>query len=101
MIVRFWGVRGSSPTPLAPEELRNKIAAAVQRIKPADLKNSDSRQRFLSGLPPEIFGTAGGNTACIEVRTAENTLIILDTGTGLRELEKRTRRLRPVIKALR
>jgi len=98
MIVRFWGVRGSSPTPLAPEELRNKIAAVVQRIKPSDLKNTDSRQRFLSSLPPDIFGTAGGNTACIEVRTAENALIILDTGTGLRELEKRTRKFREDIR---
>jgi len=98
MIVRFWGVRGSSPTPLAPEELRNKIAAVVQRIKPSDLKNTDSRQRFLSSLPPDIFGTAGGNTACIEVRTADGTAIILDTGTGLRELEKRTRKFREDIR---
>ena len=94
MIVRFWGVRGSSPTPLAPEELRSKIAAVVQRIKPAHLKNSDTRQQFLSSLPPELFGTAGGNTACIEIRTADGTLIILDTGTGLRELEKRMRKYR-------
>lgn len=94
MIVRFWGVRGSSPTPLAPEEIRKKIAAVLQRVKPADLVNSDTRQRFLSNLPPEIFGTAGGNTACIEVRTAEGKMLILDTGTGLRELEKRCRKFR-------
>ncbi len=94
MIVRFWGVRGSSPTPLAPEEIRNKISAVLQRVKPADLVNSDTRQRFLGNLPPEIFGTSGGNTACIEVRTAEGAMIVLDTGTGLRELEKRTRKIR-------
>src|SRR5215831_19608338 len=28
----------------------------------------------------------GGNTSCVEVRTADNTLIILDCGTGIREL---------------
>ena len=97
MIVRFWGVRGSSPTPLTPEDLRNKIAAVVQRIKPSHLKNSDTRQQFLAGLPPELFGTAGGNTACIEIRTADNTVIVLDTGTGLRELEKRIRKYREKI----
>jgi phosphoribosyl 1,2-cyclic phosphodiesterase len=30
----------------------------------------------------------GGNTVCVEVRTADNTLIILDAGTGIRELGK-------------
>ena len=98
MIVRFWGVRGSSPTPLTPEELRNKIAAVIQRVKPAHLQSSDTRQQFLSSLPPEIFGTVGGNTACMEVRTADNSMIVLDTGTGLRELERRTRKFREDIR---
>ena len=97
MIVRFWGVRGSSPTPITPGELQNKISAVVQRIKPSHLHNSETRQQFLSSLPPEIFGTVGGNTACLEVRTAEGTMIVLDTGTGLRELEKRGRKFREKI----
>jgi len=52
MIVKFWGVRGSIPTP----ERRNS--------------------RY------------GGNTACIEVRLANGTIIILDCGSGLRSLGK-------------
>ena len=28
----------------------------------------------------------GGNTPCIEVRTAADALVILDAGTGIREL---------------
>ena len=98
MIVRLWGVRGSSPTPLSPEEIRNKIAAVVQRIKPSDLENSETRQRFLTHLPQDIFGTLGGNTACIEVRSSDGKIIILDTGTGLRNLEKRLLRFRDNIK---
>ncbi len=97
MIVRLWGVRGSSPTPLAPEELRGKIAAAIQRVKPRDLVNSETRQRFLNSLPPDIYGTTGGNTACIEVRSASGGMIVLDMGTGLRELEKRVRKTREKI----
>jgi CheY-like chemotaxis protein/phosphoribosyl 1,2-cyclic phosphodiesterase len=50
MRVKFWGPRGSIPTP-----------------GPSTLKY-------------------GGNTPCIEIRTDDNTLIILDCGTGLREL---------------
>ncbi len=57
--VKFWGVRGSHPTP-GPQTVR-----------------------------------FGGNTACVEVRLGERTLI-LDAGTGLiplgRELVRRARR---------
>jgi len=56
MVVKFWGVRGSIPTP----ERRNS--------------------RY------------GGNTACIEIRLANGTLIILDCGSGLRALGKSLRR---------
>lgn len=47
MKIKFWGVRGSIPSP------------------------GPSTQRY------------GGNTTCIEVRTADNELIILDGGTGI------------------
>jgi len=48
--IKFWGVRGSNPTP------------------------DKDKMRY------------GGDTSCIEVRTKENNLIILDMGTGLRNL---------------
>lgn len=48
--VRFWGTRGSIPSP----------GAATVKY--------------------------GGNTPCVEVRTSTNWLIILDAGTGIREL---------------
>ncbi len=50
MRVRFWGTRGSVPTP------------------------GQSTVRY------------GGNTACVEVRTAGGDFIIFDSGTGIREL---------------
>lgn len=50
MLVRFWGTRGSIPTP-GPQTLRY-----------------------------------GGNTTCVEVRTDGGTLLILDCGSGAREL---------------
>ena len=48
--VRFWGTRGSIPTP----------GAHTVRY--------------------------GGNTPCVEVRTEDGALVILDAGTGIREL---------------
>ncbi|MBI4458887.1 MAG: MBL fold metallo-hydrolase, partial [Acidobacteria bacterium] len=52
MKVRFWGVRGSTPTP--------------------SLDNC----RY------------GGNTPCVEVRTPQGNILILDGGSGLRLLGK-------------
>jgi phosphoribosyl 1,2-cyclic phosphodiesterase len=46
--LRFWGVRGSTPTP------------TIENL------------------------TFGGNTSCVEVRTADNQVIILDGGSGIR-----------------
>jgi phosphoribosyl 1,2-cyclic phosphodiesterase len=86
MKVTFWGVRGSLPTPLSPEQVRGKIAAVVQRIRASDLESARSREQFLGSLPPYLFGTLGGNTTCLEVRTDDNRLIILDGGSGLRDL---------------
>ncbi len=86
MKVTFWGVRGSLPTPLSADQVRSKIAAVVQRARPADLESSRSRELFLARLPPSLFGTVGGNTTCLEVRTDDGNLIILDGGTGLRDL---------------
>ena len=48
--IKFWGVRGSNPTPD-----KNKIKY-------------------------------GGDTSCVEVRTSDNELIILDMGSGIRNL---------------
>ncbi len=84
MYVKFWGVRGSLPTPLTPDQVRSKIAAVVQRIRPQDLETTDSRERFLAGLPGYLFGTIGGNTTCVEIRT-DSGPIIIDAGTGLRD----------------
>jgi phosphoribosyl 1,2-cyclic phosphodiesterase len=86
MKVTFWGVRGSLPSPLRPDQIRSKIAAVVQRIKPSDLGDQRTRELFLGRLPPFLFGTVGGNTTCLEIRMEDGRLIILDGGTGLREL---------------
>lgn len=98
MNIRLRGVRGSSPTPLTPEAVKSKIAAVVQRVKPADLVSPESKELFLSRLPDYIFGTTGGNTSCIEARLSEECVIILDCGTGLRELEKSLRKRKDKVK---
>ncbi len=83
---------------MTPEAVKSKITAVIQRVKPSDLISPESRELFLSRLPKYIFGTTGGNTACIEVRLCEESIIILDCGTGLRELEKSLRKRKDNVK---
>jgi len=84
VIIHFWGVRGSIPAPLTPQQIKSKIMAVVQRITPDDLKSIDSRARFLTTLPDWIYGTSGGNTTCLEIKAAGKELIF-DAGSGIRE----------------
>lgn len=86
MQVIFWGVRGSLSAPLTAQQVQSKIAAIVQRITPSDIADADARQYFLSRLPDWLYGTVGGNTACTQLITDSGSHIILDAGTGLREL---------------
>ncbi len=86
MRIHFWGVRGSIAAPLKAEQVQAKISAVVQRIRPEDLVDQDSRERFMAGLPQWLFGTVGGNTSCVEIETNAGDHIIFDAGTGLREL---------------
>ena len=83
MKVHFWGVRGSIPTPLTPLQIQNRVAAVVQRITATDIRDADSRERFLASLPKWLFGTVGGNTSCVELETSQGETIILDAGSGL------------------
>ena len=87
MKIHFWGVRGSLPTPIVPEQIQSKLMAVVQRIQPSDLENGETRARFVASLPDWILGTTGGNTPCVEIQDG-NTEIILDAGTGIRVLGK-------------
>ncbi len=86
MIIRFWGVRGSIPSPLQSKNIQSKISAILELIKLEDIRNASSRERFLARLPPSLFGTIGGNTPCVEINTDSAGSLIFDAGTGIREL---------------
>jgi phosphoribosyl 1,2-cyclic phosphodiesterase len=90
--VRFWGVRGSLAAPSLPSQIKSKISAITERITVSDLESAESRERFLAGLPPWLFGTVGGNTPCLSVHfdredggNNEKDVLIFDAGTGIRE----------------
>jgi len=108
MQVKIWGARGSIPTPIQPEDIREKIITAMLGVSQvndetlrhnltnlilgnqtqSELNNSENRDligTYLDQLSPLAGGTASGNTACVEVRI-DNQLFIIDAGSGIREL---------------
>ncbi len=85
MYIKFWGTRGSIPTPLSSEAIKDKIRQALEGAAGLDLSNRAVRERYLNRLPLTVQGTIGGNTLCLEVQAGDQTLI-LDAGSGLRLL---------------
>ena len=86
MKVRFWGVRGSIGSAIKGEPVEDKIRKALTIATPADILDEDSIERFLKALPFSLKQTYGGNTTCLEIRSKNDDLIIMDAGTGIREL---------------
>lgn len=85
MKIKIWGSRGSIPTPLKPEIITHKICQAIHGMPNIDTNNLKEVQAYVDGLHPLCRGTAGGNTACVEIRTSQD-IFIIDAGSGIREL---------------
>jgi phosphoribosyl 1,2-cyclic phosphodiesterase len=100
MRIRFWGVRGSLPTPQLPSQIKSKVSAIIERLTPGDLESPESRERFLAGLPPWLFGTVGGNSPCVTVqlenqRAKSKEMLVFDAGSGLREFGIAVSKVKP------
>lgn len=85
MRVKFWGTRGSIPTPITSEVVQKKIGEALKGAAGLDLADPEVLERYMERLPPMLAWTVGGNTPCIEVQSGDQ-LLILDAGSGLRDL---------------
>ena len=86
MLLKFWGTRGSIPAPIRPDQIEQKLIAALETAseESIDLANPDSLMAFVTSL--SLSGsTVGGNTTCITIEF-DDTLVIFDAGSGIREL---------------
>jgi phosphoribosyl 1,2-cyclic phosphodiesterase len=94
MRVRFWGVRGSCPTPLTSDDIAARLTESLWRLGCARetldldtlLSDRAAIERWVATLPSQLRAVVGGNTPCLEMRTADNDLFIIDLGSGLRGL---------------
>ncbi len=83
--LKFWGVRGSIPSPPTKEEIEGKIISIAKEVMSSGFDNEESVERFVRELPVHRSGLIGGNTSCVYINIAGNH-IILDAGSGMRRL---------------
>lgn len=86
--LRCWGARGSLPAPLVGQQVEDKQVRALLKYaaNPVSFTNeTEARDWLRRQLAFADRSTYGGNTTCYEVR-CRNGLVILDMGSGLREL---------------
>ena len=86
MLVRFWGTRGSLPSPLSNAAVRSKIRKAVIAAIGKGLDNEDGVDAFIDGeLAFPQRGTYGGNSPCVQIDIGTDAYFLCDLGTGARE----------------
>jgi ribonuclease BN (tRNA processing enzyme) len=85
MKLKFWGVRGSIPAPLTQHEYQGKIREVVRRCVKAGVGDGREIDAFVAKLPFHLSHICGGNTACVSIEQGE-TVVILDSGSGIKEL---------------
>ena len=88
MLIRFWGSRGSIPTPLGYRAVRTKLREALLVARGHRLDSLEAIDDFLAKeLPFSISGTYGGNSSCVEIEAGgnENEYVLCDLGSGVRE----------------
>ena len=82
MDIKLWGVRGSCPRPLGNEEYAYNLKKILEYALTAIKKNPEaSVESLFSSLSVNQRIVIGGNTTCVEVKDA-NEQIIIDLGTG-------------------
>lgn len=85
MKVHFWGTRGSLPTSLTAEVIREKVKRAVIAAL-QQVESEDEIDLFLDQkLPFSVTRTYGCNTSCVEISNDTEEYILLDAGTGIRD----------------
>lgn len=83
----FYGARGSIPTPLTLDEYQAKIKEILTLYSMSVNKNIDN---FIKELPFCLSHICGGNTSCVSIEDDSiDDIIILDAGSGLRNLSKK------------
>jgi phosphoribosyl 1,2-cyclic phosphodiesterase len=87
VLIRFWGTRGSLPAPLGTPGLRRKLVRALLGAAGRPLDSEEAARRYVADeLDFETSHTFGGNTSCVQIDGGSDEYVVLDLGSGAREL---------------
>ncbi|MDA9976139.1 MBL fold metallo-hydrolase [Alphaproteobacteria bacterium] len=85
MLVRFWGTRGSIPSPITSRDIKAKIVEALLSADGRRFADEAEANAFVDGeLEFPVGNTYGGNTPCVELDLGEGEFMVFDMGSGLR-----------------
>jgi phosphoribosyl 1,2-cyclic phosphodiesterase len=85
MRIRYYGVRGSLPTPYRPDYLERKLKYMLLKILGNKKLRGLTFREIFERIPFYLRSSYGGNTPCVLVRVKGHT-VIFDAGSGIREL---------------
>ncbi|ARS27028.1 MBL fold metallo-hydrolase [Sphingomonas sp. KC8] len=87
MLVRFWGTRGSLPVAARAATIERKIARALVAAGGQRFADEAEARAYIASLPDfSAAHTYGGATTCVEIEGGDDSFVICDMGSGLREL---------------
>jgi phosphoribosyl 1,2-cyclic phosphodiesterase len=86
MKIHFWGTRGSIPVSLTTQDIRHKLATALQAANGRSFASRAEIDQFIAGLGFDVSGTFGGHSSCVQLITDRPEHCILDLGSGVRPL---------------
>ena len=85
MEVLFWGARGSLPSAVTAEMIKEKIKSSLSIALEKKLTSSDDLDHFIDNhLPFSVSSGYGCNTSCVEIIGGSEP-VICDAGSGLRD----------------
>ncbi len=85
MRIKFWGVRGSLPSSLDPQQWSVHFEELMNQFFDEGYQKKTDVARFLQSKPKQVVGGFGTATTCVEISSSFGNLII-DGGSGLRSL---------------
>ncbi|WP_380875554.1 MBL fold metallo-hydrolase [Sphingomonas sp. DBB INV C78] len=87
MLVRFWGTRGSLPVAARAATIERKVAQALVAAGGRRFADEAEALAYLSNDTSFAAArTYGGATTCVEIEGGDDSFVICDMGSGLREL---------------
>lgn len=85
MKIKIWGSRGSLPSPMTPDEIKNRSLTLLENYVEAKKTTPQLEPNdFINSVTPGLHFGYGGDTTCVEIKNKAGNSLLIDAGSGLR-----------------